>query len=235
MPAGGSVEFEMTAGHFAIGPSAAEIVSGDVSGGTNTSHTIVISALAALLDAVPPSAPQDDYEHAALQGNVLGKETEGARRRTFRYLKELYLLRPDALLFRALRDLWPDDPASRPLLAGLCALARDAVFRASSVAIVRSGPGDPLAARDLADAVGEHFSASYSAGTLAKIGRNTSPPGSRRVILPTRAVPRRSARRPPAGPPMSRTRFFWATQRACGAGLCSTRYGLACSITQHHT
>jgi len=173
MPAGGSVEFEMTAGHFAIGPSAAEIVSGDVSGGTNTSHTIVISALAALLDAVLPSATQDDYEHAALRGNVLGKETEGARRRTFRYLKELYLLRPDALLFRALRDLWPDDPASRPLLAGLCALARDAVFRASSAAIVRSGPGDPLTARDLAEAVGDHFPESYSRGTLAKIGRNT--------------------------------------------------------------
>ncbi len=152
---------------------AAEVVPGDVSGGTNTSHTIVVGALAALLDAVPQEAPQTAYEHAAIEANVLGKDTDGARRRTFRYLRELYLLRPDSLLFRALRDLWPLDPDARPLLAGLCALARDPVFRASSAAIVGSRPGDTLTAVDLAAAVGERFPDSYGAATLGKIGRNT--------------------------------------------------------------
>ena len=152
---------------------AAEIVPGDVSGGTNTSHTIVVAPLGALLDAVPATAPAAAYKEAALEGNVLGKDTDGARRRTFRYLRELYLLRPDSLLFRALRDLWPVDPPARPLLAGLCALARDAVFRASSAAIIDAAPRDTLTSADLADAVGQHFPASYGAGTLAKIGRNT--------------------------------------------------------------
>jgi hypothetical protein len=157
---------------LAVAPRAGEIVSGDVSGGPNTSHTVVVGALAALLDAVPPGATQADYEHAALEGNVLAKQTEGARRRTFRYLKELYLLRPDAVLFRALRDLWDDDQEARPLLAGVCALARDPVFRASSTAIIESAPGDVLTSRELADAVGEHFPTSYRESTLAKIGRN---------------------------------------------------------------
>jgi hypothetical protein len=151
---------------------SAEIVPGDVSGGTNTSHTIVVSALATLLDVVPTDAPPSAYEHAAIDGNVLGKQTEGARRRTLRCLKELYLLRPDSILFRALRDLWPNDPDAQPLLAGLCALARDSVFRASSAAILSSSPGDVLTAKDLALAVGEHFPSSYSESTLAKIGRN---------------------------------------------------------------
>ncbi len=62
------------------------------SGGAHTSHTVLVGALAALLEVVPPGAPQLAYEHAALDDNVLGKRTEGARRRTFRYLKELYLL-----------------------------------------------------------------------------------------------------------------------------------------------
>jgi hypothetical protein len=154
-------------------PTAAEIVPGDVSGGTNTSHTIVIGALAALLDAVPADAPPSAYEEAVLEANVLGKDTAAARRRTYRYLRELYLLRPDSLLFRALRDLWSADPPARALLAGLCALARDAAFRASSAAIVSSSPGGTLTSADLAIAVGERFPASYSAGTLAKIGRNT--------------------------------------------------------------
>jgi hypothetical protein len=157
---------------LSIGDSRDEIVSGGESGGTNTSHTIVVGALAALLDAVPAGASQVAYENAVLEGNVLAKQTEGARRRTFRYLKELYLLRPDALLFRALRDLWDDDPDARPLLAGVCALARDPVFRASSTAIIGSAPGDVLTSRELADAVGEHFPTSYRESTLAKIGRN---------------------------------------------------------------
>ncbi len=151
---------------------AGEIVPGDVSGGTNTSHTVVIAALAALLDAVPPDAPPAAYEQAAIEANVLGKDTDGARRRTFRYLRELYLLRPDSLLFRALRDLWPLDADARPVLAGLCALARDSVFRASSAAIVGTRPGDTLTSTDLAAAVGERFPESYGTATLAKIGRN---------------------------------------------------------------
>jgi len=162
----------MAANQVIIGPRSAEIVPGDVSGGPHTSHTILISALAALLDVIPPGASQVEYEHAALDGNALGKQTEGARRRTFRYLKELYLLRPDSILFRALRDLWPDDAEAQPLLAGLCALARDPVFRVSSTAIIGSSPGGTLTSGDLAQAVGEHFPASYSASTLAKIGRN---------------------------------------------------------------
>lgn len=151
----------------------AEIARPDVSGGTNTSHTIVVPVLSTLLDAVPAGAPSSDYEAAVLTDNVLGKDTDGARRRTLRYLRELYLLRPDSLLFRALRDLWPLDPAARPLLAGLCALARDAVFRASSATIIGSSSGDTLTAPDFAKAVGEVFPDSYSASTLAKIGRNT--------------------------------------------------------------
>jgi hypothetical protein len=117
-----------------------EIVSGEASGGTNTSHTIVIDALAALLAAIPPDAPYIEYQRAALEGNVLAKQTDGARHRTLRYLKELYLLRPDSLLFRALRDLWADDPAARPLLAGLCAVARDDVEDAQLAAVTRVGP-----------------------------------------------------------------------------------------------
>ena len=150
-----------------------EIVSGEASGGTNTSHTIVIAALATLLAAVPPDAPYVEYQRAALDANALGKQTEGARRRTLRYLKELYLLRPDSLLFRALRDLWADDPAARPLLAGVCAVARDAVFRASAPAIVRSTPGETLRSQDFAAAVAEQFPDAYSQSTLAKVGRNT--------------------------------------------------------------
>jgi hypothetical protein len=152
---------------------AMEIVPGDVSGGTNTSHTILFAALVAVLDAVPADAPRAAYTAAILERNVVGKQTDGARRRNYRYLRELYVLRPDSILFRALRDLWTIDPQSRPLLALLCALARDSVLRASSAAIIGSLPGETMTSADLAQAVGEQFPTSYVESTLAKIGRNT--------------------------------------------------------------
>ena len=150
-----------------------EIVPGDRSGGTNTSHTIVVPALEQLLSSVGRHADAEAYERAVLEQNLLGKDTTGARKRTLRYLRELYLLRPDSILFRALRDLWTDEIGGRPLLAGLCALARDAVFRASAAAVFETDPGDEVTSADLAVAVEKVFPSAYSDSTLAKIGRNT--------------------------------------------------------------
>jgi hypothetical protein len=154
--------------------TAVEIVRGDQSGGATTSHTIVLPALELLLSEVGTRSSADAYERAVLEDNVLGKDTIESRRRTLRYLRELYVLRDDSLLFRALGDLWDDDPVGHPLLAGLCALARDPVFRASAQALVDSEPGDEVTSADLAEAVAKSFPESYSDATLAKIGRNTS-------------------------------------------------------------
>lgn len=151
-----------------------EIVPAEQSGGATTSHTIVVPALQRLLDAVGTRANSKDYERAVLDDNVLGKATVGSRTRTLRHLRELYMLRPDSVLFRSLCDLWTDDPTGQPLLAGLCAMARDPVFRASSAAIFDSQPGDEVSGVELAEAVSKAFPDSYSESTLGKIGRNTS-------------------------------------------------------------
>lgn len=152
-----------------------EIVPSERSGGTNTSHTIVVPALQQLLRVVDdPNASPAEYERVVTDDNVLGKGTVGARKRTLRYLRELYLLRPDSVLFRALRDVWNDDPAGQPMIAALCALARDAVFRASAPVVLAADPGDEIGSTDLAECVGEAFPDAYSDATLAKIGRNTA-------------------------------------------------------------
>jgi hypothetical protein len=153
--------------------TVSEIVSGDQSGGATTSHTIVLPALQHLLTEVGTSASVRAYERAVLELNVLGKDTVESRRRTLRYLRELYVLREDSLLFRALGDLWNDDPAGQPLLGGLCALARDPVFRASAQRIFDSEPGDEVTSTELGEAVAKSFPESYGDATLAKIGRNT--------------------------------------------------------------
>jgi hypothetical protein len=158
---------------MALPQQKVEIVPGGVSGGPNTSHTVAIVSLSTLLQAVPPAASATEYRDAALEQNVLGKETQGSRWRTYRYLRELYLLRPDSLLFRALRDLWAVEAKALPLVAGLCALARDAVFRASAAAIVGRVPGELVRSSDLAAAIDAAFPENYGAASLAKLGRNT--------------------------------------------------------------
>lgn len=162
-----------------MGPTAGgavtgtEIVRGNQSGGATTSHTIVVPSLQLLLREVGTRASGPDYEHAILEDNVLGKSTIGSRKRLLRYLRELYLLRTDSVLFRALGDLWNDDPSGQPLLAGLCALARDSVFRASARAIFDTESGDEVTSSALAQAVTDAFPDSYNESTAAKTGRNT--------------------------------------------------------------
>jgi len=151
-----------------------EIADAEHAGGPSTSHTIMFESLTALLDALPATASRDAYKAAAIEDNLLAKGAEGARKRSFRYLRELYLLDPASLLFRALRDLWPLDVEARPVLAGLCALARDPVFRASGKALLEAGPGEAVSSEALELAVEDRFPGNYNEGTRAKIGRNTS-------------------------------------------------------------
>ena len=143
-------------------------------GGTNTSHTIAVDLLASLLAIMPPTAGRADYERLAVEENILGRATRAGRARTFRYLRELYLLDPSRLLFRALRDLWDEDPSAQPLLACLCALVRDSSFRATADVVLELDPPAAVEATALTDAVVAKYPDVYNAGTAAKIGRNTA-------------------------------------------------------------
>ncbi len=78
-----------------------------------------------------PDEASYDYVRAIIEENVLGKRTMATRRESLRRLSELYALNPGLSPFRALRDLWQANPEAQPLLAFLCASARDPILRAS--------------------------------------------------------------------------------------------------------
>lgn len=91
----------------------------------------MLAELQALLRACPPDTDRAGYLAAVVGENVLLKSRLDTRKKSFRILTQLYALDGRVLLFRALRDLW--DAAGeqgQPLLAVLCALARDPPFRA---------------------------------------------------------------------------------------------------------
>lgn len=137
-----------------------------------TGHSIGIAELSRLLDAVPPHAEPEAYERTAIGDNVLGLATATGRRKRFGSLRRLYLLRPDSIVFRALRDLWAVEEEARPLLAVLCAIATDSVFRASGSVVLATHPGDQVTVSDFLESVEDAFPGAYAASTLQKAADN---------------------------------------------------------------
>ena len=100
--------------------------------GTHTSRTIMLADLSELLTTVPRDGTRADYASAIIDDNVLGKATAATRRLTNQRLGELYALDPGVPIFRVLHRLWSVGIPGRPLLAMLCALARDPLLRSTA-------------------------------------------------------------------------------------------------------
>ena len=109
--------------------------------GTHTSRTMMLAELEAVLAAAEAGAVRADYAAAIIETNCLSKPTAATRRLSCQRLRELHGLDPALPLFRVLRRLWAFDPASRPLLALLSALARDPLLAATAPVIVSLPPG----------------------------------------------------------------------------------------------
>lgn len=140
---------------------------------TTASHTIAVPHLIELLRTVPADAPPERYREAVVDDNALGRPTQAGRQRSFRHLRELYLLDPSRREFAALRRLWDVDAAAQPLIAGIFAFTRDGILRTSFRAIQQAPPGTIVSSDDLTKAVSAVYGADLSESTLGKTGRNT--------------------------------------------------------------
>lgn len=132
----------------------------------------MVRELAALLGACLPNTGLEDYRAAAIDGNELFKKSLESRRGSFRRLRELYALDPSVLVFRSLRRLWDANDEARPLLAILCAVARDPILRSRVPSIVATPKGEVVNKAMFSDAVSQAFPGRYGPGVLARIGRN---------------------------------------------------------------
>jgi hypothetical protein len=94
--------------------------------GIHTARTMMLAELRLLLAAVDISASLADYRSAIVEENVLHKKTAVTRHDSFLRLRTLYALNTKILLFRALRDLWGNDPQAQ--IALLCTIARDSLI-----------------------------------------------------------------------------------------------------------
>jgi len=142
--------------------------------GTHTSRTIMLEELSHLLDAAPGETSREDYAHAVMDGNCLGKRTAATRKLSLQRLTELYGLDARLILFRVLRDLWGRHESSRPLLGLLLALARDPLLRTTATAVIRTPHGHEFARQSMKDALSEAVGDRLNDATLDKVIRNAS-------------------------------------------------------------
>jgi hypothetical protein len=142
--------------------------------GTQSSRTIMLEELRALLAAVPGPVERDEYQRVVLEGNCLGKRTTATRKLSFQRLSELYGLNPTIPLFRILRDLWPINPKSQPLLALLLALARDPLLRITASPVHKTPIGNEFTRQAMIQALDGETSGRFNPSTLDKIARNAS-------------------------------------------------------------
>lgn len=154
--------------------------------GTHSSRTMMLGELGTLLDAAPARAPRSRLRELIVDENLLGKRSAGNRLTTFQRLSELYALDVAVPVYGLMRRLWDEDPEGRPLLALLCAGARDPLLRGSAGLVLDAPEGtvvtpDELAAtvhRPMAPsshaAIGRRLASSWSqAGFLAGLTSKT--------------------------------------------------------------
>jgi hypothetical protein len=142
--------------------------------GTHGSRTIMLTELQSLLQACPAGTTYEAFRQAIVDENVLLKKTVSTRKESFRRLRELYGLDETVLLFRALRDLWPIDAHARPMLALLCATARDVILRSTATLILATSWGESITPQMLEKAAEEGFPQRYNPTMLANIGRHAA-------------------------------------------------------------
>ena len=142
-------------------------------GGAHTSRTMMLEDLRVLLSHVERSdAEKDSYLQAIMDENCLGKRSAKTRMLTYRHLVELYSLDKNNILFRTLLYFWHRDADGQPLLAILCAYARDPIFRSSAQFILKFPEGAVIQRESLEDYIDAQEPGRFSKATLKSTAQN---------------------------------------------------------------
>jgi len=140
--------------------------------GTHSSRTIMLTELSGLLASTTPGASYRHLQEAATSHNAVRKSSATGRDKTFRHLREFYALDSKVPVYAALRGLWDFRSDEQPMLAVLCASARDPVLRASGEVILALPYGSTVAKADVEGHLSERFPGRYSDTVLPRTVRN---------------------------------------------------------------
>lgn len=127
---------------------------------------MMFSELETVMGALEGSISPATVRTAILEDNLLGKATRNGRKNTATKLVSLYSFDVRQPLFYAFQRLWRDAKQSRPVLAILLALCRDAVLRTSVETIVATPQGSMLTRERIYMNLIASFASKYAETTL---------------------------------------------------------------------
>jgi hypothetical protein len=159
----------------------------------------MLAEVSSLFDAVADTAAPAEIAGAIKASNILGKSTTSTRRLTNQRLSELYALDPQVVLYRILRRLWQLDVAGRPLLAILCAIARDPLLAASASAVVPLPIGAEFLRSPMKEAIRAEVDDRLNDSILDKVVRNAASSWTQSGHLVGRTIKKRSKVKATAG------------------------------------
>ena len=142
-------------------------------GSVHMARTMMLKELSLLLDYVSlPSSVSNVYTHAIEEDNCLRKRSGHTRSLSMRHLRALYALDPNIAVFRSLRYFWQRDPVGRPMLACLCAYARDPLLRISAPFVLKLTEGQLFSREALEEYLEKQFPGRLSKVTLKSTAQN---------------------------------------------------------------
>jgi len=138
----------------------------------HTSRTIMLSELTDLLDSRSADSTQQEYVEAIVDENVLGKPTVSSRGKTAEYMTRLYSLDRRRPVFSGLLFFWTKENIGHPLLAALCAIARDSLLRLTSDVILNLRPDAQVSLDSLKEVIEQEYPRRFSPKTLHSTVQN---------------------------------------------------------------
>jgi hypothetical protein len=142
-------------------------------GGAHTARTMMLEELKELLDYVDNGEmTRQEYLKAIVEDNCLGKRSVSSRKLTGNYLTSLYGLDSSIVIFRSLHYFWRKDEPGHPLIALLCAYARDSVLRISAPFILNFNEGEAVHREQLEDIIENNEPGRFGKSTLNSTAKN---------------------------------------------------------------
>lgn len=183
---------------FIIPQSATEYGFRLKPGGAHGSKTMMLREARLLFAASSPDAPFEKLKSLVQEENVLLKDTFSNREDVFKRLTDLYALRPELPLYSALRRLWDTAEQEQPLLALLCALARDPLLRTTAPIVLNQPEGAIVSPAILEASLEAAYPEHYAAKTKLSISQNTAASWAQAGVVTTAL--RKVRCRPVSGP-----------------------------------
>ncbi|OQX93164.1 MAG: hypothetical protein B6I17_03950 [Tenericutes bacterium 4572_104] len=142
-------------------------------GSVHTKRTMMLNELTTLFNYIDDiDASYEMYKEAIIDENCTGKPSGSTRKFTANYLRDLYILDTNKVLFRALCFFWERAPEARPILAFLTAYVRDPLLQNITPFILRLEENQPPSKVELEEFIENLYPDRYSPVMKASLGRN---------------------------------------------------------------